>query len=79
MLLMVPAFLSEWSRDPAAIAELSKFQAIFTGGAPMSKEAGTTLLEGGVKLVNLYGSTECGVSLVFISRHGPLAESILRE
>lgn len=62
MLLMVPAFLSEWSRDPAAIAELSKFQAIFTGGAPMSKEAGTTLLEGGVKLVNLYGSTECGIS-----------------
>ncbi|KAJ7475732.1 hypothetical protein FB451DRAFT_255063 [Mycena latifolia] len=61
-LLMVPAFLSEWSRDPAAIAQLSKFKAIFTGGAPTSKEVGAALRAGGVKLVNLYGSTECGIS-----------------
>lgn len=30
-LLMVPLLLSEWSRDPTAIAKLSHFQAVFTG------------------------------------------------
>ncbi|KAF9025149.1 acetyl-CoA synthetase-like protein [Hymenopellis radicata] len=60
VMLTVPSFLEEWSRNPASIEALKAFNVVRYGGGPLSKEAGDRLRFHGVPLITSYGLTEAG-------------------
>lgn len=57
---IVPALLEAWSHSDSAVAYLASMEAVGSAGGPLSTKAGERLLAGGVKLISVYGSTECG-------------------
>ncbi|KAL4071516.1 hypothetical protein V8B97DRAFT_1960480 [Scleroderma yunnanense] len=56
----VPAFLEEWVSSPETVQKLSKLSYVAFGGGPLAKKTGDTLVDSGVKLKSVYGTTECG-------------------
>ncbi|SJL14868.1 uncharacterized protein ARMOST_18343 [Armillaria ostoyae] len=65
LVITVPSFLVEWSRDPKAIEALKSMTAVIYGGGPLEKDAGDTLVANGILIISIYGLTECGVSEIF--------------
>ncbi|KAI6097310.1 putative aminoadipate reductase [Pisolithus croceorrhizus] len=57
-LIVVPAFLEEWVLTPESVKQLSTFFYVAYAGGPLSKKAGDTLVNAGVKLGSVYGATE---------------------
>lgn len=59
MFACVPMLYRTWSRDPSALAILSRIDFCVTGGGPMDPELGRRLAASGVRLKNILGATEC--------------------
>ncbi|CCM01374.1 uncharacterized protein FIBRA_03424 [Fibroporia radiculosa] len=65
MLIVVPAFLESWMKDANSLEILKDVKTVsqlpqtFCGG-PLSSSAGTKLVEAGIHLYPIYGSTEVG-------------------
>ncbi|KAL0944911.1 male sterility protein [Colletotrichum truncatum] len=55
---LAPSLLEEMSHNPAHIAELRKLTYVMFGGGPLSQEAGDTLVQNGITLINVIGATE---------------------
>ncbi|KAF9025136.1 NRPS-like enzyme [Hymenopellis radicata] len=64
VMLTVPSFFEEWSRNPASIEALKTFISVRYGGGPLSQEAGDILRSHGVPLSAAYGLTETGIVTV---------------
>ncbi|KAF9025156.1 NRPS-like enzyme [Hymenopellis radicata] len=65
VILTVPSFLEQWSKNPASIKALNTFTCVLYGGGPLSKDAGDILRSHGVPLTTGYGLTETGGIVVF--------------
>ncbi|KAG6328546.1 hypothetical protein ID866_10543, partial [Astraeus odoratus] len=59
-ILTVPSFLEEWVLSPEVVKKLTSFSYVAYGGGPLAQKTGDALVEAGVKLSSVYGSTECG-------------------
>ncbi|KDQ07647.1 hypothetical protein BOTBODRAFT_180516 [Botryobasidium botryosum FD-172 SS1] len=62
----VPSNIEAWSRDPHAVAALTKLRGLLFGGAPLNEEVGESLSEKGVPLSAVYGCTETGCLTKFM-------------
>ncbi|KZO93862.1 acetyl-CoA synthetase-like protein [Calocera viscosa TUFC12733] len=61
LLMAVPTFFVDWSQDEEAVEYLATLKASMYCGGPLPVETGDQLVEAGVKVINLYGSTEVGL------------------
>ncbi|KIJ18039.1 hypothetical protein PAXINDRAFT_97557 [Paxillus involutus ATCC 200175] len=57
----VPAFLEEWVASAHAVKILSSLERVMFAGGPLAKKTGDALVAAGVKLSNLYGTTETAI------------------
>ncbi|KAF8835574.1 putative aminoadipate reductase [Paxillus ammoniavirescens] len=60
-LFAVPAFLEEWVASAHAVKILSSLRCVMFAGGPLAKKTGDALVAAGVKLSNLYGTTETAI------------------
>ncbi|KAJ3528253.1 hypothetical protein NM688_g8022 [Phlebia brevispora] len=60
ILIAVPAFLEIWAQSDKAVKFLASLKAVQYSGGPLSSKSGTALVEAGVKLTGIYGTTEFG-------------------
>ncbi|KAF7330079.1 Acetyl-CoA synthetase-like protein [Mycena kentingensis (nom. inval.)] len=58
-LITVPAFLVEWAKREQEIPYLASLSIVIFSGGPLPTEVGDYLVEKGVNLAQIYGSTEC--------------------
>ncbi|KAJ7063875.1 putative aminoadipate reductase [Mycena amicta] len=56
----IPAFIGEWVKHEEAVSYLKTLKATLYTGGPLSWDVGDALVEQGVKIVAMYGSTEIG-------------------
>ncbi|KAI6102818.1 hypothetical protein F5141DRAFT_231052 [Pisolithus sp. B1] len=56
--VVVPAFLEEWALMPEFVKGLSGLLYVSYPGSPLSKKAGDALVDAGMKLECVYGTTE---------------------
>ncbi|KAI6156286.1 putative nonribosomal peptide synthetase [Pisolithus thermaeus] len=56
--VVVPAFLEEWASMPEFVKGLSGLLYVSYPGSPLSKKAGDALVDAGMKLECVYGTTE---------------------
>ncbi|KAL4077419.1 putative nonribosomal peptide synthetase, partial [Scleroderma citrinum] len=59
-IISVPSLLEEWVSSPEAVKQLTRFLYVAYAGGPLAKKTGDSLVEAGVNVASLYGSTECG-------------------
>ncbi|OAX31791.1 putative aminoadipate reductase [Rhizopogon vinicolor AM-OR11-026] len=59
-LAVVPFFLERWAPSPEAIDTLKTLQYVMFGGGPLATKVGNALVDAGVKLSSVYGTTEIG-------------------
>ncbi|KAJ8490029.1 hypothetical protein ONZ45_g13352 [Pleurotus djamor] len=71
LIFCVPSFLEEWSQHPDHVFELSHFDGVMFGGAPIQKAVGDKLAQAGVKLYPFYGATEIGGACKFLMNSPP--------
>lgn len=70
-LMTVPFLLDDMVNDPEAISVLASLDFVGTGGAMLGAGVGDRLAQGGVKLLNFYGTTETGpLSDTFVPKDG---------
>ncbi|KAK0444273.1 uncharacterized protein EV420DRAFT_1277509 [Desarmillaria tabescens] len=66
LLCTAPSLLETWARNPVHVSALRKLFAVTYAGSALDRQIGDFLASHGVKLVNLYGSTEVGCGSEFI-------------
>ncbi|KAI6017886.1 putative aminoadipate reductase, partial [Pisolithus marmoratus] len=59
-IMVVPAFMEEWVSNPESVKQLSTFVYVASGGGPLAKKVGDALIDAGVKVGCIYGTTELG-------------------
>ncbi|KAG7087816.1 hypothetical protein E1B28_013756 [Marasmius oreades] len=62
-------FIEAWAQDEEKIVHLMGLKGVFSGGKVLKQSAGDTLCARGVKLGNVYGSTEGGLISALPSEH----------
>ncbi|EMD37730.1 hypothetical protein CERSUDRAFT_94730 [Gelatoporia subvermispora B] len=65
VVVCVPTFVEAWAKDATTLPVLLKQKAIIAGGAPLDRATADLMVNHGVKLTVLYGSTEAGVMSMF--------------
>ncbi|THH29838.1 hypothetical protein EUX98_g4346 [Antrodiella citrinella] len=63
----VPSLIETWVKRPEDIEKLKGMTGIIYGGGPLNKHAGDYLVDQGVEIYNMYGSTESGIVYKFLS------------
>ncbi|KZV64362.1 acetyl-CoA synthetase-like protein [Peniophora sp. CONT] len=66
IVVTVPAFIEEWSREAENLPALQRVKQIVYGGAPMNKAIGNELAKAGVRLTPGYGMTEVGYATMVL-------------
>lgn len=74
----VPYTLKLLSETPAGVDFLRQFKIVTSGGGPVAENLGDWLVEQGVHLVSIYGSSESGVLLTSARPAGDTAWNYLR-
>ncbi|KAJ6553072.1 hypothetical protein B0H19DRAFT_1030172, partial [Mycena capillaripes] len=59
-LTTVPSLLVNWFSSPAAVAYLGALDCVIWAGGPLPQRIGDALVDAGVNLVSIYGTTETG-------------------
>ncbi|KAI0050775.1 acetyl-CoA synthetase-like protein [Auriscalpium vulgare] len=67
----VPSFIEAWSQDRANLPKLLGFRGLLYGGAPVNKAIGDRLIQEGVRMFALLGSTEAGCMNTFLPKQIP--------
>ncbi|GAA99861.1 uncharacterized protein L969DRAFT_91802 [Mixia osmundae IAM 14324] len=57
---LTPSIVEGMAKDPALLARLKGFKAVFSGGGPLSTEIGDYLNTQGIVVINAFGATETG-------------------
>ncbi|EIN05387.1 acetyl-CoA synthetase-like protein [Punctularia strigosozonata HHB-11173 SS5] len=58
---VAPHFIEVWARDPYKVDHMAKLKGVLYGGGPLNKHVGDGMVNKGVTVYNLYGSTEVGL------------------
>ncbi|THV01944.1 acetyl-CoA synthetase-like protein, partial [Dendrothele bispora CBS 962.96] len=66
--LCVPSLVEAWSQMPSDIDWLVTRKGVMFGGGPLDKGVGDHLTAKGVQLLNVYGSTECGIMSQYVPK-----------
>ncbi|CCM06520.1 uncharacterized protein FIBRA_08792 [Fibroporia radiculosa] len=66
IIIVTPAFVESWSRNPEYVTWLATLKFLWFGGGPLNKEVGDFLHSQGVSLCIGYGLTEAGCISLFI-------------
>ncbi|KAJ6553198.1 hypothetical protein B0H19DRAFT_1030245 [Mycena capillaripes] len=60
-LTTVPSLLATWSTAPPAVAYLKTLDTVIWAGGPLPQRVGDALVDAGVNLASIYGTTETGL------------------
>ncbi|EIN04342.1 acetyl-CoA synthetase-like protein [Punctularia strigosozonata HHB-11173 SS5] len=65
--LSAPYIVETWARDPSKITALKGLKGVMSGGGPFDKGLGDLLVDHGLNIYNIYGSSETGLQVPLIS------------
>ncbi|KAI0669500.1 hypothetical protein C8Q78DRAFT_1080217 [Trametes maxima] len=71
IVVCIPAFIEALARDESRLPALKALDYVVYSGASMTKNVGDALAAAGVKLASAWGSTEVGVTSLFLPRTLP--------
>ncbi|KZP19617.1 acetyl-CoA synthetase-like protein [Athelia psychrophila] len=63
----VPTYIESWACEPETVKWLTTRDFVAYGGGPLAVKTGDALTQAGVKLVQLYGTTEVGFPTKFLT------------